>query len=47
MLRYVTHISWMLNPKKDMPELIREPRRIIDLETGKITDVVEEQERKR
>lgn len=45
--KYVTHISWMLNPKKDMPELIREPRRIIDLETGKITDVVEEQERKR
>ena len=45
--KYVTHISWMLNPKKDMPELIREPKKVISLETGEITDVEEEQARRR
>lgn len=45
--RYVTHISWMLNPKKDMPELIREPKKVISLETGEITVVEDEQVRKR
>ena len=45
--RYVTHISWMLNPKKDMPELIREPKKVISLETGEITDVEEEQVRRK
>ena len=44
---YVTHISWMLNPKKDMPELIREPKKVISLETGEITVVEDEQVRKR
>ena len=45
--KYVTHISWMLNPKKDMPELIREPKKVINLETGEITDMEEEQARRR
>ncbi len=45
--KYVTHISWMLNPKKDMPELIREPKKVISLETGEITDMEEEQARRR
>ena len=45
--RYVTHISWMLNPKKDMPELIREPKKVISLGTGEITVVEDEQVRKR
>ncbi len=45
--RYVTHISWMLNPKKDMPKLISEPRRIIDLETGEIEELKEYRERKK
>lgn len=45
--RYVTHISWMLNPKKDMPKLISEPKRVLDLETGKIEEIVESQERKK
>lgn len=37
----------MLNPKKDMPELIREPKKVINLETGEITDMEEEQARRR
>lgn len=45
--RYVTHISWMLNPKKDMPKLISEPKRVLDLETGKIEEIVESEERKK
>lgn len=45
--RYVTHISWMLNPKKDMPELIRESKKVISLGTGEITVVEDEQVRKR
>ena len=45
--RYVTHISWMLNPKKDMPKLISEPKRVFDLETGKIEEIVESEERKK
>lgn len=45
--RYVTHISWMLNPKKNMPKLISEPKRVLDLETGKIEEIVESQERKK
>ena len=45
--KYVTHISWMLNPKKDMSELIREPKKVISLETGEITDVEEEQVRRK
>lgn len=45
--RYVTHISWMLNPKKVMPKLISEPKRVLDLETGKIEEIVESQERKK
>ena len=44
--RYVTHISWMLNPKKDMPRLIYEPRRIIDIKTGEIQEQ-EDAERKK
>ena len=44
---YVTHISWMLNPKKDMPKLIREPKKVISLGTGEITLVKDEQVRKR
>ena len=45
--RYVTHISWMLNPKKEMPPLIRETRRILDLETGEVKEIDEENERKK
>lgn len=45
--RYVTHISWMLNPKKDMPKLIYEPRRILDLETGKLDEIQEDIGRKK
>ena len=45
--RYVTHISWMLNPKKEMPKLIYEPKRIIDLQTGEIEEIKEENERKK
>ena len=45
--RYVTHISWMLNPKKNMPKLISEPRRILDLTTGKIEELEEDSERKK
>lgn len=45
--RYVTHISWMLNPKKNMPKLISEPKRVLDLETGKIEEIVESEERKK
>lgn len=45
--RYVTHISWMQNPKKDMPKLISEPRRILDLATGKIEELEEDNERKK
>ncbi len=44
---YLMHIAWMTNPKKDMPEFIREPKRVIDLETGEISDISEEQEVKR
>ena len=45
--RYVTHISWMLNPKKEMPSLIREPKRVFDLETEEIVELKEEDERKK
>ncbi len=45
--RYVTHISWMLNPKKDMPKLIRESRKILDLKTGEIEELEEDNERKK
>ena len=45
--RYVTHISWMLNPKKEMTPLIRETRRILDLETGEVKEIDEENERKK
>lgn len=33
---YVKHIAWMINPKKDMPEDIREPHGEIDLDSGEI-----------
>lgn len=45
--KYVTHISWMLNPKKDMPKFIRESKRVINLETGEIAEEEQEEIRKR
>ena len=45
--KYVTHISWMLNPKKDMPALIKEPKRQINLDTGEILNLEEEQTKRR
>lgn len=37
--KYISHILWMHNPKKDMPAGIAEPFRKIDLRTGKITEL--------
>lgn len=45
--KYVTHLSWMLNPKKDMPALIKEPKRQINLDTGEILNLEEEQTKRR
>ena len=45
--KYVTHLSWMLNPKKDMPALIKEPKRQINLDTGEILNLEEEQAKRR
>lgn len=45
--KYVTHLSWMLNPKKDMPALIKEPKRQINLDTGEIMNLEEEQAKRR
>ena len=45
--KYVTHISWMLNPKKDMPALIKQPKRQINLDTGEILNLEEEQAKRR
>ena len=37
--KYIKHILWMYNPKKDMPADIAEPFRKIDLGTGEITEL--------
>ena len=35
--RYINHISWAINPKKDMPCCIKEDRRRINLDTSEVT----------
>ena len=42
--RYVNHISWSINPKKDMPEGINESRKTIDLDTLEVK--IDEKEKK-
>ena len=43
--RYVNHISWSINPKKDMPEGINESRKTIDLDTLEVK--IDEKEKKK
>ena len=44
--RYVNHISWSINPKKDMPEGINESRKTIDLDTLEVKIDEREKEKK-
>ena len=35
-IRFLKHIVWMMNPKKEMPRDIAQDSKIIDLESGEI-----------
>lgn len=39
---YITHIAWMINPKKEMPKLINESKKLINLENKEIMELNED-----